>query len=176
MKVVAALGVLVLLLLAPPAISQVLDDKLIVPGQRIGRWTLDMKIDDLLRVNGARNAFGGIPPLSQLQSPDAPPDLWVHRWLNVRFAALTIGRDSGEVVALVISSEGYKTDKGLGPGTSREAIESAYGAPTAVTRPQPEWWTGIYDGLGVAFVVGRGNLTENVTVFRSGSARWIFRY
>jgi hypothetical protein len=100
----------------------------------------------------------------------------VHRWLNVRFAAFTIGRDSQEVVGLVISSEEYRTDKGIGPGTPREAVLSAYGTPTATTVPTEAWWNAIDDGLGVAFEVGRGGLTEAVIVFRSGSARRVFRY
>ncbi len=51
MKVVAALAVLILLLLAPSVVSQVPDDKPIVPGVRIGKWTLEMTIDTLLQMN-----------------------------------------------------------------------------------------------------------------------------
>ena len=59
MRVVAVLGFLLfLLLLVQPPLTQVPDDKLIVPGQRIGKWTLDMSIDDLLKMNGARNGAG----------------------------------------------------------------------------------------------------------------------
>lgn len=41
MRVLAVVG-LVLFLLAQPAVSQVPDDKFVVPGVRIGKWTLDM--------------------------------------------------------------------------------------------------------------------------------------
>jgi len=61
MKAVAALGVLVLLLLAPPVVSQVPDDKLIVPGVRIGKWTLEMTIDTLRQMNGPENIGPGSP-------------------------------------------------------------------------------------------------------------------
>ncbi len=48
------LGLVAVLLLAasPMASSQVPDDRLIVPGVRIGRWTLSMTVDQFLRING----------------------------------------------------------------------------------------------------------------------------
>ncbi len=49
-----------LVVLAAPGFAQAPDDKLIVSGQRIGKWTLEMTIDDLLRINGPRNG-GGTP-------------------------------------------------------------------------------------------------------------------
>lgn len=52
MRTVLALSIIALLLLASPAVSQVPDDKLIVAGQRIGKWTLEMTVDDLFRING----------------------------------------------------------------------------------------------------------------------------
>jgi hypothetical protein len=58
------LFLLLLLLLAPPATSQVPDDKLIVSGQRIGKWALEMTVDDLVRMNGT--AVGVTPPPSPL--------------------------------------------------------------------------------------------------------------
>jgi len=51
MKLVWSL-LMMLLLTASPASSQVPDDAPIMPGLRIGRWTLEMTIDDLVRVNG----------------------------------------------------------------------------------------------------------------------------
>ena len=53
----AILLLLTVLLLAPRAVAQAPDDKLIVPGVRIGKWTLKMTIPDLERMNGfATNA------------------------------------------------------------------------------------------------------------------------
>ena len=55
---IGILLVLSLLLAVGPAAPQALDDALIVPGERIGKWTLQMTIDDLVRCNGpARSAF-----------------------------------------------------------------------------------------------------------------------
>ena len=45
-------ALLILLIVVPRALSQVPDDRLIVPGQRIGKWTLEMSVDDLVRMNG----------------------------------------------------------------------------------------------------------------------------
>src|SRR3990170_4152679 len=70
MKATAALGVLILLLLAPPAVSQIPDDKLIVPGVRIGKWTLKMTINDLLRMNGQRVGGGGGAAIEQANARD----------------------------------------------------------------------------------------------------------
>jgi len=76
--------VLFLLLLAPPAVSQVPDDKLIVPGQRIGKWTLEMTIDTVLQMNGPRNIPRGIPgtPLDRMRAyfADSNDEIWWHWW------------------------------------------------------------------------------------------------
>jgi hypothetical protein len=60
-----------------PAIAQVADDRLIVPGQRIGSWTLDMTIADLLRTNGPRvpigTVFGSWEPIARNQPVTSTP-------------------------------------------------------------------------------------------------------
>lgn len=43
---------LVLLFATSPVVPQIPDDTLVVPGQRIGKWTLRMTVDDLTRMNG----------------------------------------------------------------------------------------------------------------------------
>lgn len=42
----AGMLLLVILMLASPAISQTHDDKLIIPGVRVGKWTLKMSLND----------------------------------------------------------------------------------------------------------------------------------
>ena len=39
------------------------DDRLIVPGQRIGKWTLQMTYADLLRLNGSEKPYGNYPAI-----------------------------------------------------------------------------------------------------------------
>ncbi len=99
-KVVAALSVFALLLLAPPAVSQVPDDKLIVPGQRIGKWTLEMTIADLERIYGParRNLFrAGEAPVA-----DAARDFTLVFW-KVGVGAWTV--DQKTVVVLGVEGD-----------------------------------------------------------------------
>jgi hypothetical protein len=106
----AAWVVLLLVALAVPGFAQAPDDKLIVPGQRIGKWTLEMTIDDLLRMNGPRNAGGGRQALGHPSGADVLDDTWAHRWDSLGLVAMTIGRDSQSVVELVMRYDEHKTD------------------------------------------------------------------
>lgn len=56
---------------------------------------------------------------------------------------------------------------------TRHAVEAAYGRPTAITAPLPDWRYLIYDELGLAVRLFRGQ-ADWILVFRSGSAkeRW----
>jgi len=185
MKVLAALGVLVLLLLVPPAISQAPDDKLIVPGQRIGKWTLAKTIDQLLQMNGPRNIRRGTPgsPLDRMQAwfADSNDEIWWHWWADVNFSAATRGRDAQRVEYIFTANDEFKTEKGTTPFvTAREAVESAYGRPTAVTRAGPEAGRMrlIYDEIGLAVIVGQAptgaSITRALAVFRPGTARTLW--
>lgn len=175
MKIVVAVVVLALLLLAPPVTSQVPDDKLIVPGQRIGKWTLEMTIDDLLQMNGPRRAIGGGSTIFRLPDRDLiSSDFWVHRWDHLGFRVVTLGRENQRIWNLAALSPDYKTDRGIGSGATRQAVEAAYGMPTAVTRPDEESLHLIYDQLGLALRVF--DQAVNVLIFRPGTAkeRWKF--
>ncbi len=125
MKAKAVLGVLILLILVPSAISQVPDDKLIVPGQRIGKWTLEMTIDTLLQMNGPRNILPGIyPPATPVDPmrqwfPDSNDAIWWHYWANLLFSAATRGRDAQRVEYIFIASDDFKTDKNIAAGMVR---------------------------------------------------------
>ncbi len=113
MKVVAILGVLVLLLLAPPAVSQAPDDKLIVPGQRIGKWTLDMTVEDLDRMNGQ-----GSP--GRTTEPGFQPGFALRGWPEF---GLLAGYREGQArveflsLSILVSTSGiftFKTKEGIG--------------------------------------------------------------
>lgn len=183
MRVVAVVG-LVLFLLAQPAVSQVPDDKLIVPGQRIGKWTLGMTIDDQLKMNGPRRGLS-YKPLQPLPHTDmVSPDVWEHHWDQLDgFYALTVGRDSQEVIVLAIE-EAYKCAKGIGAGGSlQQAMEAAYGKPAAVTVADKSVNTVIFDEIGLAAWVTRPEWTAypagtvyTMLVFRPGTARSIWKY
>jgi hypothetical protein len=175
--------VLVVLTLALPAASQVADDKLIVPGQRIGRWTLDMTIEDLLKMNGPRKGDPAGAPTGLQRRPgrDAAADIWEHQWSHLGIYAGTSGRDGQQVIYLSTEWD-FKSAKGIGIDVARDAMEAAYGRPTAVTVTlpadvRPEILTAIYDEIGLAaWIVSDRNLIAASIVFRPGTARSIWKY
>jgi hypothetical protein len=78
---------LTIVIFALPATSAPTEDYLIVPGARIGKWTLQMTIDDLLRVNGPatieRLAAG------EEQNLAARRDSWLYGWASAALGAET---------------------------------------------------------------------------------------
>jgi hypothetical protein len=183
MRQVALLAlVLFASLLVQPALSQVPDDKLIIPGQRIGKWTLDMTIDALVEMNGARNTGGGFTPIDSMRSyfNDSREDIWVHWWSNLQFFAATRGRDAQQVEYLFVSSSAFRTDKNIAPGATRPAVESAYGQPTAIV-PQvragiPGHSRLIYDDIGLAVTMDRSALADSLVIFRAKTAHTLWNF
>jgi hypothetical protein len=183
MRAVAIVGlVLFVSLLVQPAVSQVADDKLIVPGQRIGKWTLDMTITALVEMNGARNTGAGFSPVDSMRAyfNDSREDIWVHWWSHIQFFAATRGRDGQRVEYVFISSSAFKTDKNIAPGATRQAVEGAYGQPTAVV-PQvragiPGHSRLIYDDIGLAVTIDRSALADSLVVFRPKTAHTLWNF
>jgi hypothetical protein len=168
---IGILLVLSLLLAVGPAVPQALDDALIVPGVRIGKWTLQMTIDDLVRSNGpARSAFftkGHAP------EADAIRDFSQYDWESLGIAAITFDGHGIEVLAAGVGAalRSHKTDKGIGFQSDRGAVLKAYGTPTAVTLPEQGQTNLIYDEIGVAFRLFNGGRVRIIYVFRPGTAR-----
>lgn len=186
MKIIAVVGLVVALaLLVQPAASQVPDDKLIVPGQRIGKWTLGMTVGDLLKMNGERQGIS-YKPLQRLPHTDmVSPDVWEHHWDRLDgFYALTVGRDSQRVIVLAIEGTKYKTANAIGPiESSQIGIEAAYGKPTAVTVADQSVLTVIFNEIGLAAWVTRPEWKTfppgtiyTMLVFRPGTAKSIWKY
>lgn len=95
-----SLLILLLLLATPPVASQVPDDKLIVPGQRVGKWTLEMTIGDFVRMNGEDYLEG------KDSSVDAQGELLFRAWIHL---ALSVGyrRNQTRIEYLAVSSLGF---------------------------------------------------------------------
>lgn len=172
-----------LLLLSSFANAQVFNDKHIVPGQRIGPWTIEMTIGDLNRINGPKQAIGTRPGETEFLpgQQDLVKPLWVHRWDHVGLRVLTVERGDQQVVGLTIFDAGYKTAAGIGIGSTREQVIAAFGPPTAVTDPNPNQQHLVYDKLGVTFRVWRNRPPQEQTVvlinvFRAGTARERWKY
>jgi len=172
---------LAFLLIAAPAFSQGADDGFIVPGQRIGNWTLDMTVDDLLRMNGPRKAigtvFGSWETVVRMQYRDVvSADFWIHRWDHLGLRALTLGPENQRIWSLGTFEAVYRTVRGVRRGATRGAVEGAYGKPTAITQPRAGYLHLIYDQLGLAGRISNERV-DWIIVFRPGTAkeRWPLR-
>ncbi len=171
-----------LLLVVTSAVSPTLgttptaDDELIVPGVRIGKWTLQMTIDDLLRMNGA------VSPVLFYAEPARSRDFWQYSWYSVAFGAQTFDKKKVEVPVAGVGGDRnrvvfYRTDKGVTLFQSKRSdILKVYGEPTVVlggTR-----FILIYDKIGLGFRlfnVEDGGIRE-MWVFRPGNAKNIWKF
>jgi hypothetical protein len=179
----SALWLLPLLLLSQSPVSQAADDGIVVPGERIGAWTLAMTLADLIHANGPPDSWGrGFnPPRSNV------------KWENLSLYASSF--DDKEIVDLSIGynpSRRYQTVQGVGYGSSRYEMEKAHGIAPEVYRHPPRFEgrnnaTYVYDAIGLAFalteclndprsppcITGTIRVTV-VTVFRPGDAKRIW--
>ena len=117
------LPVLLVVLLAgtSPAAAQVADDKTVVPGVRIGRWTLLTSIPELLRMNGSPSSR---PSVASLLVPAAT---W-YSWDSLGIAAGT--HDRRNTAYLAVYDGDYAAPRGVGIGVSRNAVLTVHGEPT----------------------------------------------
>lgn len=172
MRKSAALSVLIFLVLARPTAAQVPDDKLIVPGTRIGLWTLQMTIPELVGVLGRQIAIA--TRQSQLGA-DFQDDLRAYVW-GVGLQAYT--RDDRSILLLeAYKAPAFMTEKGIKFGMPRADVERAYGRPTRVTRwgTSPADVTLQYDEIGLEVFLSHDSTVGGVGVFRPGTASSIWK-
>jgi len=167
------LSALAFLLLAPPVVSQVSDDKLIVPGVRVGKWTLKMTINELIRMNGQPSLSLPVPTI------DLAKFYRAHCWFleGAEFCATYLAGPN--VAWLRIRGGQFRTEKGLTSDSPRVVVERAYGKPTAETQHDRAHRKMIYNKIGLAFVVSMGKGPggeEAVLVFRPGQARMFWKF
>ncbi len=155
-----------LFLAASPAASQVPDDALIMPGLRIGRWTLEMTLDDLVRVNGQ----GGAVALSH---PAYAGGFTVVSWPTGPLAAFT--KDRRRIEALSVEAGAFRTDKGVGIGSSRSNVVAAYGNSTATVAINPTTTVLVYEEIGASFGV-ENDRVNRIWIFRARTGGGIWRY
>ena len=167
MKWIGLILVLVLLS-ASQATSQVSDDNLIVPGQRIGKWRVEMTIANLVQMNGRATTIATVNPVDYvLPLPER------HNWNQLGFAAFS--RDGQKVDFLLVYSPNFKTDKGVGPGSDRGAVLNAYGPPTAEIRIAAPGARMVYDAIGFAAGL-EGDTMVGSFVFRPGTGKSLWRF
>lgn len=175
-----------------PALAQVPDDKLIVPGVRIGKWTLEMTIDDLARSNGPGESRTVEPRAGAMSMfPNAANDVkevmgirvWpdlalgaAHRQGRNRIEYLVIGAFGSSSFSML---RGFATSQGVAFGYSQDRVIASLGMPTVRSQASNVRERAIYDALGIAIVFlstsGAPSATEFV-VFRPGTAQTIWRF
>lgn len=157
-----ALVVLILFITALPASSQVPGESAVMPGARIGKWTLEMSVQEVVRVNG---------PVSARPSAIAAfiPDVAWYSWDALPFAAGTHDRKRIDFLAIYQSRE-YQTQRGIGYRALRKEVVSAYGAPTfegdIFVQGQIDTLL-VYNKIGLAFILNDG-VVQALLVFRPG--------
>jgi hypothetical protein len=169
--------------LAPGAITvpAVPADRLITAGKGIGTYTLGQPVAELESDLGAPTVTPG--------AGKRPTTLaWV-----TGLAGYVDAIEPGRVLSLQIDDDlRFRTDKGIGCGSSRGAVLIAYGLSPAEVQLLPDSgdtprYALIYDDLGIAFtiatkgplfIIGGARLPANtvmsVTVFPPGGAAEIF--
>ncbi len=173
----AALVLVSLLFLVAPAVSQTPDAQLIVPGARIGKWTLQMTVDDLVRMNGPAQVGQIWEGVAGVGAADFRDTNWFH-WERQDLMAFTFFRQNVEALSVGwLAIINYKTAKGVGVRSTRSEIVAAYGKPTVEIMP----WEGqtrlIYDKIGISFVVlNGGGEIRTIQVFRPGTAKNIWKF
>ena len=165
------------LLVAPHAVAQPRDDRLIVPSVRIGKWRPGMSVDELVRLHGDANGtfqfLKGSPG-----DADFLRDALEYRWEADDIGAFTFGRPLAEDLEVGRHSVlPYRTNAGVSLQGTRADILRAYGKPAGAGIPQPGSVRLINDALGIAFVVyGSTGWISRIAIFRPGSARRIWKF
>lgn len=175
MRIASSLVGLLILLIAVPVASQAPDDKLVVPGVRIGKWTLEMTIDDLVRMNGRTQ-------IRRLSLSDAAQPFQEYCWVVEGAAFCAYSSDGRNVPWLRVAGGEFRTEKGVAFRSPKAEVERAYGKPTAETRadvPGGEAQRMIYDevGFSATIVLEGGNfVVHSLIVFRPGKAKELWKF
>ncbi len=120
--VVAGLLLLALSALAAlPVAAQTPLDKIAVPGSQVGRWDLNMSVQDFLRTNGPAG------PRPSVATQYVPRMTW-YSWDHFGFGAGSHDRRKVEFLA-IYSVRDLTTERGVGIRSSRRAVLAAYGSP-----------------------------------------------
>jgi hypothetical protein len=168
----ASLVVLIAVFALPAVARAALDDNLIVPGVRIGKWTLQMSLGELERVNGHATVY-------QVENADyRNPAFLLHAWSSLDFAAGTYqpGKVGWFAVGFSYALIPWRTQQGISFRSKRAEVLKVYGNPSAETVPKPGRKNMVYDSIGISFEVydTGGDITE-IRIFRPGTAKNIWK-
>jgi len=165
-----------IVMLTPPRLAgaNTSPDRRIVPGERIGQWTLDMtisQIDDVISGSPTRSSGVADPR----PGPDFRSGFVTVLWPGRSVGAGTNDTATGKAVCLIVWSPEFQTLEGVGPGSDHQAVIKSYGTPLTLTTAGPESSRLIYDGVGMAFVVKRA-VVQQIYIFRPGDAKRIWKF
>ncbi len=158
---------------APPA--GLGPDTVIVPGQSIGPWSLDMSFTELLWALGVRSVS-----LTSVPGPQFRNELGMSSWPNPPVVAIH-GSIDETLYGLGIAGARYMTSERIGAGATEAKVTGAYGPAPQVVQPPSRPKFLIYNDRGLAFqiafdpVSGGYGAVERVYVFRPGRAGAIWR-
>lgn len=168
-----AMLLLLVLVLAVPAVGLgALGDTVIVPGTRIGKWTLAMTLEDLQKINGPTTA-------AQVLDPEyRTTNFLFYAWSSLDFGAGVIEphKVGWFAVGFSYSVIPWRTREGISFQQTRADVLKAYGKPSVVTVPGPGLSNLIYDAVGIDFqVYDTGGNIKEMRIFRPGTAKSIWK-
>ncbi len=170
MRMAVILAFLAVAVATAPALSQAPPDRSIVPGARIGPWTLQMTIDEFVAQLGRPTR---IMSAGQLGA-DIQTDLRAHNWNSVGLLVYT--RDGQHALLMEINqAPEYVTEKGVRWDTLRADVEAAYGPPTKVSQWGQSNLNLLYDGIGLEVYLSQVARVQGLGVFRPGTASSIWK-
>ncbi len=158
---------------APPA--GLGPDTVIVPGQSIGPWSLDMSFTELLWALGVRSVS-----VRSVPGPQFRNELEMSSWPDPPVVAIH-GSIDETLYGLGIAGSRYMTRERIGAGATEAKVIGAYGPASWVVQPPSRPKFLIYNDRGLAFqiafnpVSGEYGAVERVYVFRPGRGGAIWR-
>ncbi|HEV2173357.1 MAG TPA: hypothetical protein VGR71_07310 [Nitrospira sp.] len=153
-------------------------DNLIVPGVRVGKWTLTMTVDELLKMNGPATPILFHAGMEEALS--ARRDSWTYGWQSPALGAETF--DKKKVEDLIAGVRGgvvpYKTNRNVALlSGSRDDVLKAYGKPTVILKAASAGLSDfVYDHIGIAFRLENTGAIHTIEVFRPGKARDLWKF
>lgn len=151
---------LVLLAVVPAAAQQ---DTIIVAGQRIGPYRLDLTVADLQKALG---------PFKETVTDSAP--FVPHRVLAAEGPGIDahIGLFGASVLGIATWKPGYRLSNGVSVGAREVAVNRLFpNLPITVGGPQGTYY--LDDRQGLAVLVDLGQIAE-IVIFQPGGARRLF--
>lgn len=133
-----------------------------MPGQRIGAWTLQMTVDNLVAVLGRQTRIASGGQLGE----DMQIDLLVYT------------RDGRTILLMEVNqAPEFVTAKGVTFDTPRGEVEAAYGQPTKVSQfgANPNNLSFQYDSLGLEVFVSGAARVQGLGIFRPGGASSVWK-